>query len=103
MPQRRKQEARDDAPPREAKMGDNTEAGGIAAERLRSIVDRIERLEEEKRELASDIKDVMQEAKSAGFDTKTVREVLRRRRMDPAEREERDMLRDLYERALELL
>lgn len=76
------------------------ETGGIAGERLRSIVERIERLEEEKQALAGDIKDIFTEAKSAGFDVKVVRRLLRERKRDPAEVEEEETLRDLYVRAL---
>jgi len=76
------------------------DAGGIAGERLRSIIERIERLEEERKALASDIKDVFAEAKSAGFDVKVLRQVLRERRAEPAELEEFETLLDLYRRAL---
>lgn len=83
--------------------GHNSDTGGIASDRLRSIVERVERLQEEIAALKSDQKDIFAEAKSAGFDTKVVRQVLRRRAMEPAEREEQDTLRDLYEKALGLL
>ncbi|MCA7117867.1 MAG: DUF2312 domain-containing protein [Acidibrevibacterium sp.] len=76
------------------------ETGGIAAERLRSLVERIERLEEEKKALADDIKDVFAEAKSAGFDVKVLRQLIRLRRQQPAEIEEQETLLDLYRRAL---
>jgi uncharacterized protein (UPF0335 family) len=79
---------------------ENTEVGGIAAERLRSIVERIERLEEEKKALSSDIKDVYAEAKSAGFDVKGLRAVIRLRRQRPEEVEENEYLLVLYRRAL---
>jgi len=78
---------------------ENTEVGGIAGERLRSIVERIERLEEEKKALSSDIKDIFAEAKSAGFDVKVLRAVIRLRQ-EPAEVEEQETLLDLYRRAL---
>lgn len=78
----------------------DTEVGGIAAERLRSIVERIERLEEEKKSLSSDIKDIMTEAKSAGFEVKIIRQILRIRKQEPAEVEEQESLLDLYRRAL---
>lgn len=83
-----------------ASRSDDSEVGGIAADRLRSIIERIERLEEEKRALSSDIKDIMAEAKSAGFDVKVIRQVLRIRRQEPAEVEEQETLLDLYRRAL---
>ncbi len=72
----------------------------VSAERLRSIVDRIERLEEERKALADDIKDVKAEAKSAGFDVSVLNELLRQRKAEPAEVEERQTLLDLYRRAL---
>ena len=76
------------------------EIGGVAADRLRSIVQRIERLEEERKALANDIKDILAEAKSAGFDVTVVRGLIAERRKEPAEVEEQDTLRDLYRRAL---
>jgi uncharacterized protein (UPF0335 family) len=79
---------------------ETTEVGGIAGERLRSIVERIERLEEEKKALSSDIKDIFAEAKSAGFDVKVLRAVMRLRKQEPAEVEEQETLLDLYRRAL---
>lgn len=83
-------------------MSDNQDdaIGSATAQRLRSIVERIERLEEERKNLANDIKDVFQEAKSAGFETGALKEVLKDRRREPAEVEERDMLVDAYRRAL---
>ena len=83
-----------------AKTSADTEVGGIAADRLRSIIERVERLEEEKKALSSDIKDIMAEAKSAGFDVKVIRAVLRIRKQEPAEVEEQETLLDLYRRAL---
>jgi uncharacterized protein (UPF0335 family) len=79
---------------------ENTEVGGIAADRLRSIVERIERLEEEKKALSADIKDVYAEAKSTGFDVKVLRAVIRLRRQKPEEVEENEYLLVLYRRAL---
>jgi uncharacterized protein (UPF0335 family) len=73
---------------------------GIAADRLRSLVERIERLEEERKALAGDIKDIYAEAKSAGFDVKVLRQIIRLRRQDQAEVEEQESLLDLYKRAL---
>ena len=72
----------------------------VAADRLRSLVDRIERLEDEKKILGSDIKDIMAEAKSSGYDVKALRAVLQLRKMDASAREEREMLIDTYMRAL---
>ena len=76
------------------------EAGGIAADRLRSIVERIEALEEERRKLASDMKDIYAGAQGAGLDRKVVRRVIRDRRREPAELENEEALLDLYRRAL---
>jgi len=74
--------------------------GGIAGEQLQSLIQRIERLEEEKAALAGDIKDVFAEAKGNGFDTKIMRQVLRLRKMDKADRQEMDAMLDLYLNAL---
>jgi uncharacterized protein (UPF0335 family) len=76
------------------------EADGIATDRLRSIVDRIERLEEERKALGSDIKDIFAEAKSAGFDVKVLRQLIKIRKAEPAEVEEQESLLDIYRRAL---
>jgi uncharacterized protein (UPF0335 family) len=78
----------------------DTKTGGIAADRLRSIVERIERLEEEKKALANDIKDIYGEAKASGFDVKALRALIMLRRKEPAEVEEQDSLLTLYRRAL---
>jgi uncharacterized protein (UPF0335 family) len=72
----------------------------VAGERLRSIVDRIERLEEERKALGSDIKDIYMEAKSAGFDVKVLRQLIRIRKQEPAEIEEQETLLDVYRRAI---
>ncbi|MEM1287235.1 MAG: DUF2312 domain-containing protein [Pseudomonadota bacterium] len=72
----------------------------IAAGQLRSFVERIERLEEEKKAIADDIKDVYGEAKGNGFDTKVLRQVVRIRKQDQAERQEQEALLDLYLGAL---
>lgn len=79
----------------------DTKTGGIAADRLRSLVDRIERLEEERKALGNDIKDIYAEAKSAGFDVKVLRQLIRIRKQEAAEVEEQETLLDLYRRALE--
>ncbi len=78
------------------------DVGGIAAERLRALVERIERLEEEKAALSADIREVYGEAKSSGFDVKTLRQVVRLRKLDHADRQEQEALLDLYKRALGL-
>ncbi len=74
--------------------------GNIAADRLRSLVERIERLEEERRALGGDIKDIFAEAKSAGFDVKVMRQLIRIRRQDSNEVQEQESLLDVYRRAL---
>ena len=79
------------------------DVGGIAGERLRSFIERIERLEEEKRTLAEDIKEVFAEAKGNGFDTKIMRQIIRIRRMDKDDLDEQETLLDIYKRALGML
>jgi uncharacterized protein (UPF0335 family) len=78
-----------------SKIGHN-----VAAERLMSIVERIEKLEEERKALQADIKDIYTEAKSAGFDTKVLRMVIASRKKDQAEWEEQQALLETYMRAL---
>ena len=79
-----------------------TEDGGIAADRLRSLIERIERLEEEKKALSGDIRDVFAEAKSAGFDVKIMRAILKLLKMNAADRDEQEFLLDTYRKALDL-
>ena len=74
--------------------------GGVAHDQLRSVVERIERLEEEKAATAADIKEVYAEAKGNGFDTKTLRQVVRIRKQDKAERQEAEAILELYLSAL---
>jgi len=78
------------------------EVGGIAGENLRSYIDRIERLEEEKAGLAADIREIYAEAKGNGFDSRTMRRIVTLRKLDQSERNERDALLDLYRRALDM-
>jgi len=73
---------------------------GFAKDRLRSFVDRIERLEEERAALSADIREVYSEAKGEGFDTKTMRQVVRLRKLDKADFQEREAMLDLYLGAL---
>ncbi len=73
---------------------------GFAKDHLKSLVERIERLEEEKAALAADIREVYSEAKGQGFDTKIMRQVVRLRRLDRAERQEQEAILDLYMGAL---
>lgn len=83
-----------------AEEDSSNQIGGIAAEALRQFVERIERLEEEKKALSADIKDVYSQCKSQGFDTKIVRKIISLRKMEDQEREEIEQLLDLYKAAL---
>ncbi len=76
------------------------DVGGIAADRLRSFVERIERLEEEKAALGADVREVYSEAKSVGFDSKIIRQIIRLRKLDGSDRREQEELLDLYKTAL---
>jgi uncharacterized protein (UPF0335 family) len=80
----------------------DAEVGGIAADRLRSLIERVERLEEEKKELNSDIRDIFAEAKSAGFDVKAMRTVLKLRKMNVADRDEQEAMVEIYRKALDM-
>ena len=80
----------------------NPEAGGIAVDRLRSLIERIERLEEEKAAIASDIRDIFAEAKSAGFDVKIMKTVIKLRKMNAADRDEQELLLETYRKALDI-
>lgn len=71
-------------------------------DRLRLLIERVERLEEEKRELATDIRDVFGEAKAVGYDPKIMRIILRLRKMDPNDRAEMEAIVDTYKMALGL-
>jgi len=74
----------------------------VAAEQLRLFIERIERLEEEKKGIADDIRDVYAESKSNGYDTKTMRAIVRLRRMEKNARDEAEALLDTYKAALGL-
>jgi uncharacterized protein (UPF0335 family) len=76
--------------------------GSIAADELRLLIERIERLEEEKKAIADDVKDVYGEAKSRGYDSKTMRTVVRLRKMESHVRQEAEALLDTYKAALGL-
>lgn len=80
----------------------DAEVKNLAADRLRSLIERIERLEEEKKELQSDIRDIFAEAKSAGFDVKAMRAVLKLRKMNVADRDEQEILVETYRKALDM-
>jgi uncharacterized protein (UPF0335 family) len=74
--------------------------GSIAADELRLLIERIERLEEEKKAIADDVKDVYGEAKARGYDTKTMRAIVRLRKMETHDRQEADALLETYRAAL---
>lgn len=82
---------------------DFSPSNDVAKEQLKSIIERVERLEEEKKAISDDIKDVFGEAKANGFDTKVLRQIVRLRKQDVAEREEQETIRDLYMHALGML
>jgi uncharacterized protein (UPF0335 family) len=79
------------------------EVGGIAGERLKSFIERIERLDEERRALAEDIKEVYAEAKGSGFAPKIMRQILKIRKMDQDALDEEEALLTVYKRALGML
>ncbi len=78
------------------------DTGGVSGQRLKAFIERVERLEEEKAGLAEDIKDIMAEAKGTGFDTKTLRKIIRLRKMDREKRNEEEELLELYKAAIGL-
>ena len=77
--------------------------GGIESERLRTIIERIERLEEEKSALSQDIKEIYSEAKAAGFNIRILRQVIGLRKMDYSDRQEQEVMLDMYKRALDMI
>lgn len=81
-------------------MTEATHISETTKEKLRQTIEHIERLEADKAEIAQDVKDVYSEAKAFGFDTKALRQVIRLRKLDRAEREEMDMILDTYLLAL---
>lgn len=80
----------------------NNIIGGIDVNRLRSIIQRIERLQEEKEAISSDIRDVFAEAKSAGFDVKILRAIIKLGKMNKADRDEQEYLIETYRKALDI-
>jgi uncharacterized protein (UPF0335 family) len=81
-------------------MAETINPDEIAKDQLKAFVERIERLEEEKKGIADDIKEVYAEAKGNGFDTKVLRKVIQLRRQEASERQEQEAILDLYMRAL---
>ena len=75
-------------------------AGPISADRLKSFVERIEKLEEERKAIGGDIRDIYSEAKGVGYDVKTMRKIISIRKVDAAERDEQEQLLDVYKHAL---
>ena len=84
----------------EESAGATAPVSEIAGDRLRSFIERIERLEEEKAALAADVREVYAEAKGTGFDTKIMREIIKLRKLEQADRREQEELLDLYKRAI---
>lgn len=76
------------------------DVGGVAGKRLVSFLERVETLEEEKTALADDIKEVYAEAKGVGFDVKTIRRIIKLRKMEPEKRREEDEILELYKSAI---
>ena len=80
-------------------MSEN-EVGGIASTRMNSLIERIERLEEEKKGISSDIRDIYAEAKGVGFDVKIMKAIIKLRKMNQADRDEQEFLLETYRKAL---
>ncbi len=92
--------ARNDNESEENSAGEAADVGGVAGKRLVSFLERIERLEEEKKDLAEDVKEVYAEAKGVGFDVKIMRRIIKLKKMEPEKRREEDELLDLYMSAI---
>lgn len=88
-----------------SEIGHNSEkkTGGIAVDQLKSIISRIENLEEGKEAISADIRDVFAEAKGNGFDVKAIRTIIKMRKLDASEREEAETILDTYLHALGML
>ena len=80
-------------------MSEN-EVGGIDSTRLNSLIERIERLEEEKKGISSDIRDIYAEAKGVGFDVKIMKAIIKLRKMNQADRDEQEFLLETYRKSL---
>ena len=80
-----------------------TQFGGISGQQLRQYIERIERLEEEKRDISDNIKDAFAEAKANGFDVKIMRQVIKLRKMEQSDREEQETVLDIYMHALGMI
>jgi uncharacterized protein (UPF0335 family) len=84
-------------------MSKKAKVGGVAVDQLKSIIGRVEKLEEEKAGIAADIRDVFAEAKGNGFDVKAIRSIIKIRKLDASEREEQETILDTYLNALGML
>lgn len=80
--------------------GESKDIGGVAGKRLKSFIERVERLEQEKAGLAEDIKEIFAEAKGTGFETKIIKRIIKLRKMAPEKRSEEDELLALYKAAI---
>lgn len=91
-----------------AKIGHNSgdpdpkDVGGVAGKRLKAFIERIETLESEKSDIATDIKEVYSESKANGFDVKTIRKIIKLRKQDIEKRREQDELLSLYMQAIQM-
>ena len=79
-----------------------SEVGGVDPNRLRSLIERIENLEEQKNDIATDIKEVFAEAKAVGFDVKIMKAIIKLRKMDADDRNNQEYLIDTYRKALDM-
>ena len=84
-------------------MSKKSKVGGVAVDQLKSIIGRVEKLEEEKSGISADIRDVFAEAKGNGFDVKAIRSIIKIRKLDASEREEQETILDTYLHALGML
>lgn len=92
-----------DAAARKEQDDEVKEVAGVAGQRLKSLIERIERLEEEKKGLADDVKDVYAEAKGVGFEPKIIKRIIKIKAMDAQKRQEEDELLELYKSAIGLV
>lgn len=91
---------RTEAGPEVGNLEHDNKTNNVAGAQIRAILERVERMEEEKKAVADDIKEIYAEAKGNGFDTKVLRLIVRRRKQDAAERAEQEALLDIYEHAI---
>lgn len=96
-------QSNEDEKPNTPPEAEARDVGGVAGNRLKAFIDRIERLEEEKKALADDIKEVYAEAKGVGFEAKIIRKIVSLRKMEPEARNEEEELLDLYKTAIGMI